>query len=384
MNQKVRVGIIGCGKIALNHAKALLANDNVELLGCADVDGTRAAEFAARFGIPHAYDNAAELMRSGIDTVTVCTPHPTHEATVVEAARHGLNVLCEKPISISLAEADRMIDAAESVGVTFGVLFQRRFWEASRRAHQAVRNGRIGTPVFASVALRLGRDAAYFNSDPWRGTWDAEGGGVLINQAIHYIDLMQWCVGSPVVRISGSIATLKHGDHIEVEDTAVATLEFANGALGVIQAGTTFAPGLGTQVLVTGDNGATVAITEFPEGEPAFNDIWTVAGEESYRSVHSTEIDSDPPLATIHEGLTPYHARQIDDFIDAVVHGREPLVTGREARKALEIVLAIYESARTGRPVPLAAPEPASGPFAEVRAVAQPTTGARAAETSHR
>ncbi|MBL1112978.1 Gfo/Idh/MocA family oxidoreductase [Streptomyces sp. 110] len=353
MTRKVRVGIIGCGKIALNHAKALLANDHVELLACCDIDGTRAAEFARRFGIPHAYDDATDLMRSGVDTVTVCTPHPTHEATVVAAARNGLNVLCEKPISVSLTEADHMIAAAESAGVTFGVLFQRRFWEASQRAHEAVRNGRIGTPVLASVALRLGRDAAYFNSDPWRGTWDAEGGGVLINQAIHYIDLLQWCVGSPVVRVSGSIATLKHSDHIEVEDTAVATLEFASGALGVIQAGTTFAPGLGTQVLVTGDNGATVSITEFPEGEPAFNDIWTVAGEESYRTVHSTEIDSDPPLATIHEGLTPYHARQIDDFVDAVVHGREPLVTGREARKALEIVLAVYESARTGRPVHL-------------------------------
>ncbi|WP_421106625.1 Gfo/Idh/MocA family protein [Streptomyces sp. NEAU-S77] len=359
MTRTLRVGIIGCGKIALNHAKALLANDNAELYACCDIDGARAAEFATRFGIPHAYDNSADLMRSGVDTVTVCTPHPSHEATVVAAARHGLDVLCEKPISISLAEADNMIDATESAGVTFGGLFQRRFWEASQRAHEAIRNGRIGTPVFASVALRLGRDAAYFTSDPWRGTWDADGGGVLINQAIHYIDLMQWCVGSPVVRVSGNIATLKHGDHIEVEDTAVATLEFANGALGVIQAGTTFAPGLGTQVLVTGNNGATVSITEFPEGEPAFNDIWTVAGEESYRPVHSTEIDSDPSLATIHEGLTPYHALQIDDFIDAVAHHREPLVTGREARKALEIVLAIYESARTGGPVDLGAARPA-------------------------
>nr|WP_199844154.1 Gfo/Idh/MocA family oxidoreductase [Streptomyces sp. RTd22] len=242
MTRTLRVGIIGCGKIALNHAKALLANDNAELYACCDIDGARAAEFATRFGIPHAYDNAADLMRSGVDTVTVCTPHPSHEATVVAAARHGLNVLCEKPISLSLAEADHMIDATESADVTFGGLFQRRFWEASQRAREAIRNGRIGTPVFASVALRLGRDAAYFTSDPWRGTWDADGGGVLINQAIHYIDLMQWCVGSPVVRVSGTIATLKHGDHIEVEDTAVATLEFANGALGVIQAGTTFAP----------------------------------------------------------------------------------------------------------------------------------------------
>ena len=353
MARRVRVGIVGCGKIAINHAKALQANGLVDLVSCCDVDAQRAAAFASRFGIPHSSGDLGALLGAGVDAVTVCSPHPAHEAAVLAAADAGVHVLCEKPIAITLEESDRMIAATDAAGVAFGALFQRRFWAAAQRARAAVADGKLGVPVFGSVSLKLGRDAAYFQADPWRGTWAADGGGVLINQAIHYIDLLQWCMGAPAVRVSGRIATRKHGDHIEVEDTAVATVEFAGGALGVISAGTTFAPGLGAQVLVTGDNGATVSITEFPEGRPAVNDIWTVPGAEAYQQVHSTDVESDPPMAEIHEGLTPYHALQIDDFIAAVVEGREPAVTGREARKALEIVLAVYESARTGRPVAL-------------------------------
>lgn len=357
MTSKIRVGITGCGRIAINHAKALQANPDVELVACSDVDPDRAAAFAGQFGIPQHHGDLNAMLGS-IDALTVCSPHPAHEAAVIAAADAGVHVLCEKPIAVTLDEADRMIAATDAAGVTFGALFQRRFWEASRAAHAAVRDGRVGTPVFGSVTLRLGRDADYFTADPWRGTWAADGGGVLMNQAIHYIDLLQWLVGSPVLRVTGRIATLRHAEHIEVEDTAAATLEFANGALGVISAGTTYAPGLGTQVLVTGSNGATVSVTEFPEGEPAFTDIWTVPGEEAYRQVHSTSTESDPPLSRIHEGLTPYHALQIDDFVAAVREDRDPLVTGREARKALAVVLAVYESSRTGRAVDLATAAP--------------------------
>jgi UDP-N-acetyl-2-amino-2-deoxyglucuronate dehydrogenase len=359
MTGTVRVGIIGCGKIAINHAKALAGIDGVELASCCDIDSARADEFATKFGFAKSFDTVERLLDSGVETVTVCTPHPSHEEVVVAAASRGLNVLCEKPIALTLEGADRMTRAAEAAGVKFGVLFQRRFWPASRRARDAVQDGKIGLPIFASTTVRLGRDRGYFDADPWRGKWDAEGGGTLINQAIHYIDLMQWIVGSPVTELSARFATLRHADYIEVEDTAVASIQFANGALGTISAGTTFAPGLGNQVLVSGDNGATITVTEFPEGSAGINDIWTVPGEESYTQIHSVGIDSDPPLSQIHEGLTPYHGLQIADFIDAVIHDREPLVTGREAQQALEVVLAMYESSRTGQPVTLSAPTPA-------------------------
>jgi predicted dehydrogenase len=352
---KTRVGIIGCGKIAHNHARALAAIDVVEISACSDADLDRARSFADQFGIGHAFGTLRELLESGVDIVTVCTPHPSHEAIVVTAAERGVHVLCEKPIAITMAEAGRMIEATERAGVKFGVLFQRRFWPAAQRLRQTVAGGAIGTPVFASTIVRLGRNRAYFDADPWRGTWAAEGGGALINQTIHYIDLMQWFVGSPIIEVSGTISTLVHGDYIDVEDTAVATVRFANGALGSISAGTTFVPGLGNQVLVSGSTGATVSVTEYPEGTAGINDIWTVPGHESYLLPQSTGVDADPPLAQIHQNLTPFHALQIADFVHAVVEDREPLVTGAEACKALAVVLAIYESSRTGRRVKLAA-----------------------------
>ncbi|WP_028658707.1 Gfo/Idh/MocA family protein [Nocardioides insulae] len=354
MPQRLRVGITGCGRIALNHVKALQNNPAVELVAVCDVDPGRAAEFATTFSVPEHYDDLGRMLANAkLDALTVASPHPAHEAAVLAAATAGVHVLCEKPIAITLDEADRMIEAADTAGITFGALFQRRFWEASRAAKLAVTRGDLGTPTLGSMTLRLGRDSAYFNADPWRGTWTADGGGVLINQAIHYIDLLQWIVGCPVVRVTGRIATLKHGADIEVEDTAAATLEFENGALGVVSAATTYSPGLGTQVLVTGTSGATVSVTEFPEGEPAYCDIWTIPGQTTYRLPYGTDVESDPPLSKVHEGLMPYHAQQIDDFIAAVLEGRDPLVTGREARNALAVVLAIYESSRTGMPIEL-------------------------------
>lgn len=348
--KKLRVGIIGCGKIAVNHAKALGGMPEVELVACSDTDAGRAADFASKFGIPRSYTDLDELLGSGVDAVTVCTPHPTHELVVVAAARHRVHVLCEKPVAISLAEADRMIEATEAAGVAFGVLFQRRFWPAARRIREAIDNGTLGEPIVGTCTVRLGRDREYYTADPWRGRWDTDGGGVLMTQAIHYIDLLQWYMG-PAVEVVGRIATLKHGDYIEVEDTVAATVQFESGALATITASTTFAPGLGTQILVSGRNGAAASVTEFPEGSPGINDIWTLDGEEAYQQVHSTEIESDPPLAQIHEGLVPFHQMQIEDFVHAVLDGCPPVVTGVEARRSLEIILAIYESSRTGSPV---------------------------------
>ncbi|KXF50644.1 oxidoreductase [Rhodococcus sp. SC4] len=350
---RLKVGIVGCGKIAINHAKALHAMPEVELVACSDTSKERADSFAAAHGIAHAYDDLEALLGSGLDAVTICTPHPTHEAIVIAAAEHGLHVLCEKPIAITLDEADRMVEATAAAGVKFGVLFQRRFWPAAQRIRTAIDAGDLGgAPIVATCTVRLGRDLEYYTSDPWRGRWDTDGGGVLMTQAIHYIDMLQWFMGD-AVEVTGHVDTLVHGDYIEVEDTVAATVKFSSGGLATITAGTTFAPGLGTQIVVGGRNGHTVSLTEFPEGTPAVNDIWTVAGEEEYRQMHSTAIESDPPLSKIHVGLVPFHQMQIEDFVHAIVEDRAPAVSGRDARRALEIVLAIYESSRTGQPVTL-------------------------------
>lgn len=354
----LRFGIIGCGKIANNHVKALSSLPGVTVTAVADVDLQRAQAFAETHGVPAAYDDVDAMLGSGIDAVTVCTPHPAHEANVLAAAARGLDVLCEKPIAVDLAEADRMIEAADAAGVKFGVLFQRRLWPASQRIRAALDDRRLGAPITGSCTVRFRRDAEYF-SDPWRGRWDTEGGGVVINQAIHHIDLLQWFMG-PAKRVFGRIATLAHGDFIEVEDTAVATIEFVSGALATVHVSTTFDPGLGAQVLVSDASGSTASVLEFPEGSGSL-DIWSLPGEESYAesltAAHREGQPFDIPLGDIHAKLVEYHGLQIADFVEAIRADRQPLVTGREARKSLEIISAIYESSRTGAPVELSSPE---------------------------
>jgi len=346
----IRIGIIGCGKIAINHVQALHGIDGVDVLAVTDIDPVRARSFARTFGIPSVHTGVEAMLASGLDVVIVCSPHSAHEAGVLAAASHGIHVLCEKPIALSVAEADRMVAATANARVRFGVLFQRRFWPASMRVRQAIDDGRLGPLISGGLVARFKRDAEYY-AEPWRGKWETEGGGVLMTQAIHHIDLLQWFMG-PATRVTGRFATLAHGDLIEVEDTASALIEFASGALATVQVGTTFNPGLGAQVWVSDARGRTASVMEFPEGVGS-TDVWTVPGESEFSDAYQAGGSFDIPLAEIHRHLVPYHAMQIEDFIDAVRQDREPVVTGREAVKSLEIVQAIYESSRTGVPVQL-------------------------------
>ncbi|PRX21904.1 Gfo/Idh/MocA family protein [Actinoplanes italicus] len=346
----MRVGILGCGRIARNHVAALRAVDGVEVAAVADTVPGRAHAFADAHGIPYASEDVDLLLESGLDAVTVCTPHAAHEAGVLAAARHGVHVLCEKPIAVDLAQAHRMIAAAGDAGIRFGVVFQRRFWPAAQRIRAALDDGRLGTLTAGGIVARLNRDAAYY-AEPGRGTRAAEGGGVLITQVIHHIDLLQWYLGR-ARRVTGHCATLVHGGVIDVEDTAGALIEFASGAIATVQAATTFRPGLGIQVWVSDADGHTAGLTEYPEGV-GFTDVWTVPGPPE--PVHAYEPGSGPDLTlpAIHDHLAPYHARQIADFVAAVREDREPAVTGRDAVHALEIVEAVYASSRTGTTVVL-------------------------------
>ncbi len=346
MAQQLRTGLIGCGKIARTHAAALAALPESAFTACCDTDGDRARDLAARHGVPRVYNDVHEMLHSGqVDAVCVCTPHPSHAPLVVAAAEAGVHVLCEKPMTIALPEADRMVAAAQRAGIRFGVIFQRRFWPASQRIRAALDAGRLGRLTLGECAVRIWRGPEYFAADPWRGKWATEGGGVLMNQAVHALDLFQWFMG-PAVEVYGRYATLKHGDAIDVEDTAVATVLFQNGALGTIQAATTINPTLGFRVVVHGDTGATAGVWEQPEGREGTNDLWTVPGEEAYQSIWTAGPAAGP-------GFPAFHTLQIQDFLQAVLDGREPAVTGAEARKSLELILAIYQSSRTGQPVRL-------------------------------
>lgn len=344
MAERLRTGIVGCGGIAQTHAQALAAVPESAFTAVCDIDEERARAMAAQYDVPHVFTDVHALMTSGlVDTVSVCTPHPHHASVVIAAAESGVHVLCEKPVAVELGETDRMIAAARAGGIKFGVIFQRRFWPAAQRIRRALDAGQLGTPTMAECQVRISRDRAYFARDAWRGKWATEGGGVLMNQAVHAIDQFQWFMG-PVTEIVGRIATLKHGDYIDVEDTAVATVTFASGALGVINAATTVRPDLGFRVAVYGDNGATASVWEQPEGTEGINDLWTVGGALEYTDALDPQRERVP-------GFPSFHALQIQEFLQAVAANRDPAVTGAEARKSLEIILAIYHSSRTGEPV---------------------------------
>jgi UDP-N-acetyl-2-amino-2-deoxyglucuronate dehydrogenase len=344
------IGIVGCGKIARNHLSALRGVPGVRVPAVADIEIDRARAFAAEHDVPHAYSDIDEMLDKGLDAVTICTPHAAHEAGVLAAARHGTHVLCEKPVALDVDQAHRMVAATAAAGVRFGVLFQRRFWPAARRIRAAIDDGRLGPPICGAVVARLNRDADYY-AEPWRGRQATEGGGVLMTQAIHHVDLLQWFMG-PARRVSGRCDTHVHRGVIEVEDTAAGIVEFASGGIATIQAGTTFRPGLGVQVWVSDALGRVAGLSEFPEGV-GFTDVSTIPGERVLATGGGGDGMGDLPMAEIHEHLVPFHRMQVEDFVDAIRQDREPAVTGQDAIRSLEIVAAIYASSRTGVAVEL-------------------------------
>lgn len=287
--KKIRVGIIGCGKVGHCHARAYREIPGCELAACCNHRLERAEEFGRAYGIP-AFDSVREMIeKAGVEAVSVCTPHPAHAAPAVEAARSGAHILIEKPLAATLADCDAILEAARASGVTGGVISQRRFYPQAARVKKAIEDGKIGRPILGTVTMLGWRDKAYYASDPWRGSWDKEGGGVLVNQAPHQLDLLLWYMGE-VREVYGLWDTMNHPG-LEVDDTAVAVVRFRSGALGNILVSNSQNPALYGNVHVHGENGASVGVQTdggamFIAGvsgiaEPPFNDLWTVPGEEN-------------------------------------------------------------------------------------------------------
>jgi UDP-N-acetyl-2-amino-2-deoxyglucuronate dehydrogenase len=370
---RLGAAVIGLG-VGQAHARAYAALAETELVAVCDQNQERLAAFAARYPVTTYTDAAQVFADPAVQLVSIATPHPSHAPLAIAAARAGKHVIVEKPMTIDLAEADAMIEAAKQHGVTLGVIFQRRWWPAAQRVRAAIDAGTIGRPVLGQCALSWWRTQAYYDRDAWRGRWDTEGGGVLTNQGIHALDMFQWFMGE-VEEVFGRWANLTHPS-IEVEDNAVAVLRFKGGALGAVTA-TTSARLSHTRITIHGSNGASVGVIEEPEGAVGYNDVWTVPGEEHvvaeslaahiaageyiYRADQATNQTEAPhywPTAYryLREAEPSYHARQLQEFAQAIQAGRPPLVTGEEGRKSLEILLAIYQSQRTGQPVRLPLP----------------------------
>ncbi len=352
----MRVGIVGCGKVAHLHAKALAAGmaSGARLAAVCDALPERAAQFAATYGATPVLGPSA--MAGVVDAVVLCTPHPQHASAAVEAAGAGLAVLVEKPLASTVADCDAMLEAAARNHVTLGVVSQRRFFDPVVRMREAIDAGKIGTPVLGTFLMLSWRDEAYYRSDPWRGRWDTEGGGVLINQSPHQLDILMWLMGD-VTHVQSFWGNLNH-PYVEVEDTAVASLRFRGGGLGSITTSLSQKPGIYTKVHVHGSNGASVGVqtdsgATFVAGmsgiaAPPFNDVWTIPGEEHLPAQFEA---GDRARFAAADPTVYYHGLQLRDFLEAASAGRQPSVTGEDGRRVVALIEAIYRSGRIGQSV---------------------------------
>jgi predicted dehydrogenase len=352
----LKTAVVGCGKVGHLHAKALSrAPESVFVAACGR-DLARTEKFAAIYNVRPYCDVEEMIAKEGVQALTICTPHPLHAFHAVKAAKLGVHVLIEKPLASSLEDCDAILNTAKEHGVKVGVISQRRFYAPCARVKSAIVDGKLGRPILGSVTMYGWRDEAYYRSDPWRGSWKLEGGGVLVNQAPHQLDLLQWYMG-PVDELFGYWANLNH-PYIEVEDTAVAVLRFKNGALGNIVVSNSQNPALYGKVYVHGSNGASVGVQTdggamFIAGmstisEPPVNDLWTVPGEEKMLKEWQKQ-DSDFFLSI--NPVEHYHQIQISEFLNAVAARRESAVPGEEGRKTVEIFEAIYRSERDRQPI---------------------------------
>jgi len=337
---KVRFGIIGCGVIGPWHARGITSTAEAELVAVCDVIEDKAKKLSSEFGNPKIYTDYKEMLASGdVDVVSICTPSGLHGQMAIDAAKAGVHVLSEKPIDITLPKIDAMIKACRDANVKLGVIFQRRTSPVWHKVKKAVEDGKLGKMVQGDAYLKYFRSQEYYNSGDWRGTWELDGGGALMNQGVHMIDLLRW--------IMGPIDTLyAKADHlvrkIEVEDTACAVIQFANGAFGVLQ-GTTSIVGMDHRMELHGETGTIVV-----DGEKIVK--WQVPGDEQEEKTEE-EVKIGSSAADPTAISTDGHQIQIQDMCRAIMEDREPMVNGEEARKAVEVILAVYESARTGMPV---------------------------------
>jgi len=340
---KYASAIVGCGVIGPWHATA---SENIEesyLAAVCDVVEEKAKSLAEERGVPDSkvYTDYAEMLKDDeVDIVHICTPSGMHSDMAVAAAQAGKHVLCEKPMDITLEKADAMIGAADQAGIKMGVIFQRRTYKSTQIAREAVQSGKLGKMVLGDCYQKYYRSPEYYLSGEWRGTWELDGGGALMNQGVHGIDAIRYIMGKPK-------SIYAKADHlvrdIEVEDTACAVIEWECGAFGVIQGTTSVTPGQSCRLALHGDKGTI---------ELADKNIvtWKIEGEEE--ELPSTDDEPTEGTASDPKALSASgHIAQLEDLIQAIKEDGRPMCDGREGRGALEIILAIYESARTGEVV---------------------------------
>lgn len=349
----IRYGLVGCGAIYRTHADALSQIDGAKLAAVFDLIPERVSLAAETYNCAVAADLASLCEQA--DAVIVCTPSGLHSEIGIQVAQAGKHVLVEKPIDTTLAKAQGLVDAAKQAGVKLGTISQHRFSNAVQRTRDALQSGELGTPLAGDAYIKWYRTQAYYDSGDWRGTWELDGGGCLINQGVHMIDMIQWIMGG-VKSVQAQVRTSAH--NIEVEDIAQALVEYRNGAIGLIYGSTSFYPGLAERLEVHGKHGTVIL-----EGDRV--KMWkadpVAAAEGLYGggvmmqptpSQHTADQnEADLIQASIDDPTCKWgeqHRLQLEDFTRAIQEDREPFITGEASLEPLKIIMAIYQSAREG------------------------------------
>jgi UDP-N-acetyl-2-amino-2-deoxyglucuronate dehydrogenase len=342
--------IVGCGMIARFHIRALAEVPNTRVVALMDQVPGAAQKLAESSGVQcEPYTELRPMLeRKDVDIVIVSTPSGAHMESAVAAAEAGKHVVVEKPLEVTVERCDQILAACDKNGVKLCTIFPSRFADANRALKAAVDAGRFGRLTLGETTCKWWRSQEYYDKGGWRGTWKLDGGGALMNQAIHNVDLLLWMMG-PATHVTAFTATLAH-ERIEVEDTAVACLRFASGALGVIQATTSVHPGYPKTIAIHGNRGSVVIEQEdvlrwdFNPETPEDK-----ATKARFAQKVGAAGGSNDPAAISYEG----HRRQLSDFVKAIETNSAPLVDGREGRKAVEVIRAIYESAQIGHTIAL-------------------------------
>ena len=365
MSDKIRFGVIGCGSIGPTHMGAIRQIDGAELVAIADTVRDRATAAATKYEVAKVYDSADALLADkDIDAVCLCTPSGMHAEGAIAALNAGKHVVCEKPMEISLEACDRMIAAADTTGKKLTIISQHRFDAATVLVKEAIDSGKLGKIVLADATVKWWRTQAYYDSGDWRGTWAMDGGGALMNQGVHTVDLLQWLAGG-VTNLYAQTRTLAH-ERIEVEDTAVAALTFASGAIGTLTATTAAWEGYPVRIDIFGTEGAAIiegdrlktlklkSGEEFQSEEAAAHALSVArGGTASVKEEAATRLTVPSGGAAADPGAVwgDAHRAQIEDFLRAIHTDTQPLIDGRAGRKPLEIITGVYRSSRTGLPV---------------------------------
>jgi len=336
-----KFAIIGCGRISANHLDAIKKAPHAELAAVCDIDSEKARKAAEENGLSKWYTDIETMLNSEeIDVCCILTPSGMHCEHTCMVAKHKVNVLCEKPLDVTKEKMEKMIRCCKENGVKLGAIFQRRTYDGAIYTKKAIEEGHLGKVTLADASLKYYRDQAYYDSGEWRATWELDGGGALMNQGIHGIDMISWIMGG-IKSVYASCKTLTWD--IEVEDTAVINVEFNNGAIGVIQGTTTAYPGLDTVFSFHG-----------PKGSVSFGDNDIYCWQLENKEIEKPEVIGSMGGKNCQYGAGNYgHICLVEDMALALIEGREPMITGEEAKKSVDIILGIYESARTGKKIML-------------------------------